>query len=139
MSESTTPDRNVPMIGEDGGEFVGRMLAESHPQQAIKEIQEKCALQQPICSPLLGLVEKMGITKTAAHLAILKAAKVALLTRVPNLDRVSLERLLRESFSYLPISDLREVPIAVMEQLQKVPSNFLKDLAKAEAKAVFAE
>jgi hypothetical protein len=38
----------------------------------------------------------------------------------PTGDRVRMERLLNSSFLYLGVADLKDVPLAVMEKLDKV-------------------
>uniref|UniRef100_A0A7S0RMM1 Uncharacterized protein n=1 Tax=Chlamydomonas leiostraca TaxID=1034604 RepID=A0A7S0RMM1_9CHLO len=119
------------LIGMEGRDFVSNKLAELPPIQAVREIQSKAGLQHPLCIPLLGMADQLGITRHDAHRGVLVAAKQALLTKVQQMkdtDKVKLERLLNASFKYLGIQELRDVPVAVMEKLEKVPPVFLKQL-----------
>lgn len=111
------------LIGMDGRDFVSNKLAELAPNQAVREIQSRAGLQHPLCVPLLGLADQLSITRHDAHRGVLVAARLALLSKVQQMtetDKVKLERLLNASFKYLGIQELREVPVAVMEKLEKV-------------------
>jgi len=102
------------------------------PGKAVKTIQERAGLQHELCTPLLGMVDQLGVSRAEAHRGVLQAARQALMARVQSLDarehRVKLERLLNASFKYLGMYELREVPFAVMEKLENVPPVFLKQL-----------
>jgi hypothetical protein len=70
-----------------------------------------------------------------AHRAVLLRARERLLSVIGRLDgrggqgKAQLERLLAASFAYLAMPDMREVPLAVMSRLERLPPPFLKDLA----------
>eukprot|EP00195_Chlamydomonas_chlamydogama_P014869 CAMPEP_0202909070 /NCGR_PEP_ID=MMETSP1392-20130828/48159_1 /ASSEMBLY_ACC=CAM_ASM_000868 /TAXON_ID=225041 /ORGANISM="Chlamydomonas chlamydogama, Strain SAG 11-48b" /LENGTH=701 /DNA_ID=CAMNT_0049598681 /DNA_START=412 /DNA_END=2517 /DNA_ORIENTATION=- len=121
-------DNTRPLIGGEGIEFVTEKLSSMKPQLAIREIQQRCSLQHPLCPPLLGMVDQLGIARVDAHRGVLNAAKQCLLARITDLDKIKLERLLNVSFAFLGIQELREVPMAVMDKLEKVPPVFLKQL-----------
>ena len=117
-------DIDGPLIGFDGFSYVSTTLANNPPGKALKDIQDKAGLQHPLCKHALGLADQLGLTRLDAHRGILQAAKRTLLSKVQHMnaqgDRVKLERLLNASFKYLGISELREVPMAVMEKLEEV-------------------
>lgn len=112
------------LIGSMGVQFVSDTIANMAPQLAVRTIQSKAGLQHPLCAPLLGMADQLEITRLDAHRGILQAAKQKLLSQVQNMTvekrKVKLERLLNASFKYLGIQELRDVPVAVMEKLEKV-------------------
>lgn len=120
-------DASVPLIGSLGTSFVSQQLSENAPGVAIQAIQGKAGLQNPACAPLLGMVDQLKIPRFEAHRGMLLAARHMLLAKVQHQmeDRVKLERLLNVSFKYLGIQELREVPLAVMEKLDKVGGSIM--------------
>ncbi|GLC43520.1 hypothetical protein PLESTM_001482300 [Pleodorina starrii] len=121
-----------PLIGGEGKDMVHDMLAAAGPQ-GIAQVQEACLMPYPLVRHLLGMLEIMDVTRSEAHRAVLQRAKERLLGRVAALDsrgdKARLERLLAASFTYLGMADMREVPLAVMERLERVPAQHLKQLA----------
>jgi hypothetical protein len=122
------------LIGAAGVEYVANALATRGPP-AIAEIQERCGLRPPLCKPVIGMLDQLGISRTDAHQYVLHRAMKELLDRIPGMATEQLEGLLEASFPYLGIEELRSIPIRVMERIQLVPPNYLKLLA--EDKAVF--
>lgn len=43
-----------PMLGAEGTEFISHTLSTVPPVQAVRAIQERCAMSNPSCAPLLG-------------------------------------------------------------------------------------
>ncbi|KAG2491041.1 hypothetical protein HYH03_010488 [Edaphochlamys debaryana] len=125
--------RGLP-IGGEGKDMVHEMLAAAGPG-GIAQVQEACLMPYPLVRHLLGMLEIMDISRVEAHRAVLQRAKERLLSRVAALsgrdpgDKARLERLLAGSFTYLGMADMREVPLAVMERLERVPAQHLKQLA----------
>ena len=60
---------------------------------------------------------------------VLKAAKARLLEAIPKMSPEKLTQLLELSFAYVGLPQLRDIPLAVLGQLQPVPAAFLKQLA----------
>ncbi|KXZ51837.1 hypothetical protein GPECTOR_11g276 [Gonium pectorale] len=119
-------------IGGEGKDMVHEILAASGPH-GIAKVQEACLMPYPLVRHLLGMLESMEVTRVEAHRAVLARAKERLLSRVaalePRADRSRLERLLAASFTYLGMAEMREVPLAAMERLERVPPPHLKQLA----------
>ena len=117
--------------------YVATTLGSERPQIAIRKIQARTSLSNPLCAPLLGMIDKLGLTRAEAHRSILTLAKQALLSKVsskdPEPDPAHLEALLNASFNYLGIPELREVPLSIMNTLEKVPTTFLKQLTQDHA------
>jgi negative elongation factor B len=116
--------KEKPKIGADGMAYVSHTLSSLQPQTAVRQIQSKCSLQQPLCTPLLGMLDHLGVSRADAHRGVLVAAKQALLFRIGGLHKVdqvvTLERMLNASFAFLGMQELRDVPLAVMEKLDQV-------------------
>lgn len=60
---------------------------------------------------------------------VLDAAKGRLLEAIPRMSPEKLTQLLELSFAYVGLPQLRDIPLAVLGQLQPVPAAFLKQLA----------
>ena len=118
------PAQFVPLIGGEGMDYVAQQFTSGHPQAQLKIVQSRCCLQHPLCEPLMGMVDQLGLQRLEAHKAVLQAAKAGLLRRIrpkpadkglvtaPKVGKVQLERLLQASFAFLGILDLRDVPLA---------------------------
>eukprot|EP00967_Tisochrysis_lutea_P049789 scaffold61108_cov20-Tisochrysis_lutea.AAC.1 len=52
------------------------------PGKAVKTIQERAGLQHELCTPLLGMVDQLGVSRAEAHRGVLQAARQALMARV---------------------------------------------------------
>ncbi len=55
--------------------FVATTLGSEHPRVAVPKIQARAALGQPLCAPLLGMLDKLGVSRADAHRAVLTMAK----------------------------------------------------------------
>lgn len=64
------------------------------------------------------------------HRAVLEAAKQKLREKMKGLNPEGLQLLLASSFPYIGVPELRDVPLMVLGQLQPVPPDFLRQLAK---------
>ncbi|GIL63751.1 hypothetical protein Vafri_17765 [Volvox africanus] len=121
-----------PLIGGEGKDMVHEIMAAAGPG-GIAQVQEACLMPFPLVRHLLGMLEIMDVTRLEAHRAVLQRAKERLLARVAALDsradKARLERLLAASFMYVGMVDMREVPLTVMERLERVPAQHLKQLA----------
>jgi len=120
---------DAPLIGAEGQGFVQTALSTADPARAIAEIQERGAMRDPRCKPLLDLLDQLGLARSESHFTVMKRARDELLSRIPTLSPEKLLRLLEATFSFIGISELRAVPIAVLDRLRPVPATFLKQLA----------
>lgn len=71
------------------------------------------------------------------HRAVLEAAKRKLTEMMKTMSPESLQLLLASSFPYVGVPELRDIPLAVLGQLQPVPPDFLLQLSKD--KELFAD
>jgi negative elongation factor B len=120
---------DAPLVGNVGQEYVQSALSTSDPVTAIRDIQARGALADPRCRPLLGALDALGLSRAEAHRLVVQRAAEELLARVAALPPDRLLRLLEATFPFIGISDLRAVPLAVLDRLNPVPASFLKQLA----------
>jgi hypothetical protein len=56
----------TPLVAGLGQDYVKNTLSTSkNPQTAIREVQNRGALHNPRCKPLLGLLDQLGCTRLA--------------------------------------------------------------------------
>lgn len=79
----TLAEPGAALLGVAGVEFVHHTLIEQGPARGIATIQAKAGLQHPLCPPLLGMADQLGISRFEAHKGILVAARSVLLAQVP--------------------------------------------------------
>jgi hypothetical protein len=61
---SATFEANL-LVGKPGQEYVQDTLSNLNPIAAIQEIQRRGAIQDPRCTPLLGLLDQLGLSRCA--------------------------------------------------------------------------
>lgn len=130
VSASPTTTRHV---GAAGSEYVANILRSvKPPTDALKRVQETCGLSNPLCQPLLIMLDYLGVPRREAHLTILNRAKEMLLKWIAEVKascekrasergldepetqeelilQEKLERLLIASFKYMGVTELKQV------------------------------
>ena len=81
----------------------------------------------PTEGPLMPIIGVQYRAEVYKH--VLEAAKGRLLEAIPKMSPEKLTQLLELSFAYVGLPQLRDIPLAVLGQLQPVPAAFLKQLA----------
>lgn len=119
---------SMPLIGSVGQDYVQNSFAKQSPAAAISALQQNYGLNHPLCPPLLGMLDHLGVSRREAHLYVLSKASSMLLHWIKSLpiraeskdlkDKLTpeenpaasrLEELLKDSFSYLGIPELKQV------------------------------
>jgi hypothetical protein len=77
---------SFPLIGAEGASFVSNVLADNPPPQALRQIQAQAGLQQPLCGPLLGLLDQQDVSRHEAYRGVLLAAKKHLISLVQQVS-----------------------------------------------------
>jgi len=54
----------------------------------VKTIKNRAGLQHGLCTPLLGMVDQLGVSRLEAHRGVLQAARQTLMARVQVRDCV---------------------------------------------------
>lgn len=59
-------------IGAEGSEFVANIIRSVNPPlEALNRVQEACGLSNPLCKPLLTMLDYLGVKRRDAHLHLL--------------------------------------------------------------------
>ena len=109
------PHPDQVLVGDVGQEYIQSTLTTMDPQSAIRDIQGRCALQDPRCPPLLELMDQLGMTRwvggwVGAVLgrpgggwggALCAIVRAWLSRRLPRLPLTALPSTLRSSLSAL--------------------------------------
>jgi hypothetical protein len=127
LSDGAAPP---PLVGSLGQEYVQAALSTGEVIDSIADIQARGALPDAAAPPLLALLDALGLSRAEAHRAATAAAVAELLERVPRLPPGRQLALLEATFPFLGISDLRAVPLALLDALHPaVPAAFMRQLA----------
>jgi hypothetical protein len=98
-----------------------------------KAAVERCMrLRSEPVRHVISMLEKMGESREQMTADLVTELKRMLLPMIPSLERNRLHALLSETFAYLPVDELRPVPIAVLEALARqdeIPVRYLLRLA----------
>lgn len=152
VSAGALPEE-TPLVGEHGQEYIQSLLSTTDPVTAITEIQQKGGIQDSRCTPLLGLLDQLGLSRAESHHYIVKSATNDLLERIADMNpdqRLQLLEVcvlfftdqknstvfltmvvlpLQMTFPFIGISALRAIPLALLERIHPVPATFIKQLA----------
>lgn len=58
-------------VGEEGAAYVADTLRTKAPMAALQEVQKNCGLSNPMCMPLLTMLDYLGVKRREAHLHLL--------------------------------------------------------------------
>lgn len=59
-------------VGAEGSEYVADTLRNvKPPMAALQEVQKNCGLSNPMCMPLLTMLDYLGVKRREAHLHLL--------------------------------------------------------------------
>jgi hypothetical protein len=79
---TSTEQANFPLIASKGCVVVGQILSEQAPKKALQQVQAIAGLQQPLCMPLIGMLDQQHIPRHDAYRSILLSAKKQLISLV---------------------------------------------------------
>lgn len=65
------------LLGARGGQFVAHALSTHGPAEAIEQVQQRGALRDPECEPLLGLLDQIGQSRAEARPSLVAPVAVA--------------------------------------------------------------
>lgn len=125
---STSTERPL-LVGVVGQEFVQNTLSKNNPRNAIEIIHDEAGFQDPRCEPLLRLLDQLGLERSESHKYVVTEASKALLAKIPSLSSDKLLSLLEETFPFIGVTELRAIPLSVLDRLYPIPVNFVKQLA----------
>lgn len=131
MGDGAEPEfSDLMLVGELGRRWVATQLERGEEGRAA--VERSVRLRSEPVRHVLQLLELMGESHEQVTVDLVTELKRTLLPMIPSLERDRLLALLSESFAYLPVGELRPVPIAVLEALARqdeIPPAYLLRLA----------
>lgn len=121
---------DLMLVGELGRRWVATQLERGEEGRAA--VERSVRLRSEPVRHVIQLLELMGESRDQVTADLVTELKRTLLPMIPSLERDRLLALLSESFAYLPVDELRPVPIAVLEALARqdeIPPAYLLRLA----------
>ena len=117
-------------MGARGVQFVAHALSTRRVGEAVGEVQERGGLGDPRrTGPLLLLLEALGLRRAEVHRRLLDRATRDLMEVLPALSQKQLLAVLKASFPYIGIPQLRDVPQTIIHRLRSIPRAYLKSLS----------
>ncbi|EKX46109.1 hypothetical protein GUITHDRAFT_163104 [Guillardia theta CCMP2712] len=124
--------KDLRPVGVQGGNALRECLATAKdPRTAIKNFVSENSLQTPSCSPAQEWLDLMGISRAEQHKEILTRLKDRLLSKVESMSTEKKLALLEKCFPYISIPELRDIPLTLFSNLNKVPVSYLVTLAQS--------
>lgn len=133
LTTVSAANQTTKHVGAAGSEYVANILRTVKPPTlALEQVQATCGLSNPLCQPLLVMLDYLGVPRREAHLHILNRTKAMLLKWIESIKKTSenrasdrgadepetqeeliaqekLERLLIASFKYMGVAELKQV------------------------------
>lgn len=120
------------LIDEAGRRQISSVLAKSQdPYQSISEIQKTMSLNFPRASAALSFLDVLQCSRSSVYQNLLENLKRRLENQLDTMtDESKLIIMLKETISFMPVRDLKQVPISIIKRLTVVPDVVLNLLAK---------
>ena len=120
------------LIDEAGRRQISNVLVNSQdPYQSIADIQSSYSLNFPRASPALCFLDVLQCSRSSVYQNLLENLKRRLENQLDTMtDESKLIIMLKETISFMPIRDLKQVPISIIKRLTNVPDVVLNLLAK---------
>lgn len=120
------------LIDEAGRRQISNILVNSQdPYQSIAEIQSSNSLNYPRASPALCFLDVLQCSRSSVYQNLLENLKRRLENQLDTMtDESKLIIMLKETISFMPVRDLKQVPISIIKRLTNVPDVVLNLLAK---------
>ena len=124
------PPPDLMLLGEPGKRWIAAQLQRG--AEGLADVQSTVRLRSEPVNHTINLLELMGESREQVTADLVTELKRSLLALVPSLELEKLTVLLAETFAYLPVEELRPVPIAVLQALARrgeIPAVYLLRLA----------
>ena len=126
------------LIGDVGGDAIRQMLASTEsPFQAIETFRLTNGLRSPLSDvqsflSVLELIDLHDIRRADVYKELLSGLLTTLLTRIDTISQEKRDALLKVSFPFVGIEELRKLPFAILQQTKDIPHPFLRQLGANE-------
>lgn len=120
------------LIDEAGRRQISNILTNSQdPYQSIAEIQSSRSLNFPRASPALSFLDVLQCSRSTVYQNLLENLKRKLDSQLDTItDESKLKIMLKETIGFMPVRDLKQVPISIIKRLTNVPVRVLNLLAE---------
>lgn len=120
------------LIDEAGRRQISSILTNSQdPYQSIAEIQSSRSLNFPRASPALSFLDVLQCSRSTVYQNLLENLKRKLDSQLDTItDESKLKIMLKETIGFMPVRDLKQVPISIIKRLTNVPVRVLNLLAE---------
>eukprot|EP00049_Salpingoeca_infusionum_P011020 m.190309 g.190309 ORF g.190309 m.190309 type:complete len:651 (-) comp14814_c0_seq1:111-2063(-) len=123
--------KRKPLLGAEAIRTITDRLKRSNPKQQLRLFQEETALSNT--SGILGLVELMQKPRSELNLTIVRHLRNHLVMRLPTLPKDKLTPLLIQTFPYIQLEELCDIPLAILNRHPAIPQKILKHLKDQDA------
>lgn len=117
------------LLGKPAVASIKEKLSRRDPKKVIKEIQEENGLNVPSCIHAFPLLDLHHFPRSDIYLSVLTHLRTKLLEKVETSSPETINQLLKETFPYVKIKELRDVTMAVLKRHKDIPPKYLDVLA----------
>lgn len=117
-------------IEKAGQNHVRNALSEPgrDPFKAIADVQDSLSIGFIRIDPALQFLDALGLTRLAVNSSLLESLKDTLLQTVQHMTEDSLVSLLKATYIFMAVADLKAIPVAVLKRLRRIPDRYLEFL-----------
>jgi hypothetical protein len=121
-------------VEQPGRQHVLQALTQSgkDPFQSIIHLQGELSIGCERLSPALKFLDCLKAPRLAVHVSILESLKDKFLSLIAKLKDDSLLVLLRETYQFMSVRDLKSIPVAIIKKLSVIPDKYLEFLSQKD-------
>lgn len=108
-------------------------------KDAISELQSTLGLSVPAMEPALAFLDLLKVPRAAVYQYLSDSLKNRLNSRIQSASPSSLESLLRLTFRFIAVNELKQIPISIIRALPRIPDVYLKALSDKRLRGIFSE
>lgn len=128
------------LVDASGRREIYRVLStHDKPQEAILELQATLGLSNPALDPALAFLDVLGVPRPDVYHYLADSLKDTLLSKIRNAPINVLEVLLNETFRFIAVADLKNIPISIISRMSRIPEVYLKALSDKRLRGTFDE
>ena len=128
------------LIDASGRKEIHRVLTtHGDLKAAIAELQATLGLSVPAMEPALAFLDLLKVPRAAVYQYLSDSLKDRLNSRIQSASPSSLESLLRLTFRFIAVNELKQIPISIIRTLPRIPDVYLKALSDKRLRGIFSE
>ena len=98
------------------------------PLKSIVEIQESLSIGFVRCNTAFQLLDAFGVSRLQTHVSLLESLKDNLLQAIQSMNEDNLVVMLKQTYQFMRVHDLKAVPVAILKRLHRIPDEYLEYL-----------